>query len=226
MTTKLAHFSVVVAGASHNPTLLNPDFLRIHEIVPAEWGWELSPNPITTPPLSQVRYTNGLAITLEHDKLQVMDPNVGEDPTNSKAPRIAGEFVATLPHVRYTAVGHNFLTLVELQNPASELKNRFVKNGPWDADPHTLSGVGLRLVYALPNGNGRVVLSLDEGTADLNNDGGGGESQVLVINGNFHRDCTEYPAEKQVAERLSHVSDDWEMFQQLLERAISHASAN
>jgi hypothetical protein len=122
MGVTLAQFSVVVAGSSHNPTLLNPDFLQARGIVPEEWGWELSPNPITTPPFSQVRYNNGVAISLEHSKLQVVDLSVGDDPTQSKAPKIAETFVATLPHVRYTGVGHNFMSLVEREDPAAELK--------------------------------------------------------------------------------------------------------
>src|SRR2546428_392286 len=108
METHLIQFSVVVVGEAHNPTILNPDFLAIREIVPKEWGWEVLSPAITTPPFAIVRYTNRVSITVEHGKLQVADLGVGDDPTGSKAAEIARRYVNTLPHVRYTAVGINF----------------------------------------------------------------------------------------------------------------------
>jgi len=136
MKTHLILFSVVVAGEVHNPTILNPDFLAIREIVPREWGWEVAGPAITTPPFAIVRYTNGVSITVEHNKLQVADLSVDDDPTGSKATEVARRYVNTLPHVRYTAVGINFHSVAEVPDPATSLKTRFLKSGPWDNPSH------------------------------------------------------------------------------------------
>src|SRR5713101_6330983 len=82
MKTHLILFSVVIVGGDHNPTILNPDFLTIREIVPKEWGWEVADPAITTPPFAIVRYTNGTSITVERNKLQVADSSASNDPTD------------------------------------------------------------------------------------------------------------------------------------------------
>jgi hypothetical protein len=37
MTQKLLQFSIVVLATDHNPTILNPGFLRLQKIVPEDW---------------------------------------------------------------------------------------------------------------------------------------------------------------------------------------------
>ena len=116
MTGKLFQFSGVVVGQAHNPTILNPDFLAAEGIVPKSWNWSVS-ETITTPPLSMVRYMNGVTITVEPNKLQVTDPNVENGPGDSKVTEIASEYVRVLPHVRYTASGNNFQSLIHRDSP-------------------------------------------------------------------------------------------------------------
>jgi hypothetical protein len=88
MKIQLVQFSTVIVGKSHNPTLLNPDFLSIRRIVPDSWGWEVSPNLLfTTPAASQVVYASRVSITVDPSKLQVID--LGEDPATSKIVDIA-----------------------------------------------------------------------------------------------------------------------------------------
>jgi hypothetical protein len=219
MNVQLVQFSIVVSGQSHNPTLLNPDFLAIHDIVPQNWGWELAPDPFTTPPLAQVRYTNGVSITVQHNKLQVVDLRAGDDPTASKASEIVRAYVTTLPHVRYTAVGINFQTIVEISDPQAYLKNRFLKAGPWEKSAYPISAVGLRLVYPLAE-HGRLVLSLDAGEVESVGEAGKEMRKVVIANANFHRDCQGYPAAEQVKTYLSHVSHDWSMYQTVLDEAV------
>jgi len=213
MKAHLIQLSSVVVGKAHNPTILNPDFLAMRNIVSREWGWEVA-ETITTPPFAIVRYKSGVAVTVEHNKLQVTDMAMGGDPTESKAALIAGAYVATLPHVRYTSVGLNFHAIIEVEAPETHLKNRFLKKGNWDNAAHPIAAAGFRLVYALTP-SGRVTLSLDVGEVEKASDKNT-RSSVIVANANFHRDCTGYPAEKQVQEHLKQLSADWSMYQTLL----------
>jgi hypothetical protein len=212
MKRKLTQISFVVVGNDHNPTILNPDFLRIRGIVPEEWGWKVDAT-ITTPALGFVRYANGIVISVEHEKLQVVDVDSGS-PAESKAAEIASRYVQMLPHVRYAAVGTNFSATVDGERPAEYLKDRFLKPGKWDSATHRLEAVGLRFVYPLKDG--RIVVSLDLGEAPQEQ---GGEARIdlLIVNANFHRDCSSsYPTHAEVLARLELVQEDWSTFNSLM----------
>jgi hypothetical protein len=213
--THLIQFSVVISGETHNPTILNPDFLAIRGIVPNEWGWDVV-HVITTATLSVVGYANGVSITVEPNKLQIVDAgaDVDESPLQSRASEMARRYVSTLPHVRYTAVGTNFLTAVEGPDPEAYLKDTFLKQGSWDNSSNPLSAVGLRLAYPLPSG--RLFLSLDSGQAQRKDAQPGQLQDVLFVRANFHRECTEYPADKQIETYLTEVADDWKLYSNLL----------
>lgn len=213
MEIQLVQLSVVVVGRTHNPSILNPDFLAINEIVLREWQWEVA-DTITTPPLAMVRYKNGVTISVEHSKLQVADVGDNPEPSRSKAITIARQYVETLPHVRYSAVGINFQSITEQGDPGQFLKERFLKPGPWDSHEPRLQGIGLRLIY--PVVGGRLVLSLDAGEAEKPEDDGAKKKAVLIFNGNFHRDCQDYPAKDKVTSLLAYAEDDWNFYGRVL----------
>lgn len=217
----LIQFSVVISGEILNPTILNPDFLAVRNIVPTEWEWDVS-QVVTTPVLSLVSYTNGLSITVEPSKLQIVDAvaDMEGSAPNSKTTEIVRRYVSALPHVRYTAVGVNFVSAIERANPENFLRSKFLKQGSWDSPSHPLSAVGLRLAY--PLGNGRLLLTLDTGQAGREDEGREGEEpanlmNVILASANFHRDCDAYPADKQIETYLDAVTDDWTTHRNLLQ---------
>jgi hypothetical protein len=213
--TRLLQFSVVLAGKVHNPSILNPDFLRLRSIVPDEWGWEVAEGGLTTPPLALVPYKQGTVITVEHEKLQVVD-GATQQPSQSKAAEIAHRYVQTLPHVRYTAVGINFQAAIAIADPRGFLKERFLKPGSWDSERHVLQALGLRFVY--PLSGGRMVASLDVGevSAIATNTGEEPARPAVIVGANFHRDCSQYPADKEVIQHLSKASECWQEFLSLM----------
>lgn len=213
MKAHLIQLSTVVIGKVHNPTILNPDFLAMRNIVSSDWKWEVA-ETITTPPFAIVRYKSGIAVTIEHSKLQVTDVAIAGDPTQSKASQIAAAYVAALPHVRYTAVGLNFHSVVEVDSPETCLKHRFLKQGDWDSAVHPITAAGFRFVYPL-DPSGRVTLSLDAGEVERASEGSARNS-VIVANANFHRDCTGYPADKQIQQYLDQLAADWLIYRTLL----------
>ncbi|MBN1488809.1 MAG: hypothetical protein JXA69_02740 [Phycisphaerae bacterium] len=213
MNAQLIQLSVVVVGKAHNPTILNPDFLALRGIVPPDWGWEVD-ETITTPPFAIVRYKSGVAVNVEPNKLQVTDMLADADPTQSKAAEVAEAYVVTLPHVRYTAVGLNFHSVIEVDSPETYLKKRFLKKGKWDSPSHSVVAAGFRLVYAVAP-TGRVTLSLDAGEVQKAGSKDT-KSSVIIANANFHRTCSDYPAEGQVCEYLHQLRSDWSMYQTLI----------
>jgi hypothetical protein len=211
MKPRLIQFSSVVVGQSHNPSILNPDFLAAEGIVPKSWDWKVA-ETLTTPPLSMVRYENGVIITVEVAKLQVTDPNVEDGPTKSKVGEIASAYVKTLRHVRYTAVGNNFQSLVPMESPESFLKELFLKEGPWNNSERPLEAAGVRLVY--PLNPGKLTLSIDSGEAKLPNDAE--KQSVVLANANFSRDCADHPAFEEVCVFLQKAMKDWAMYEALV----------
>ena len=216
MQLTLVQHTVVVAGDAHNPTILNPDFLEKQDIVPKAWGWTLA-ETLTTPPFALVRYVNGVSIVVELGKLQINDPQGGDDPLASKAAGIASAYVNTLQHVRYSAVGINFQTAVVGVTPAEFVKDRFLKKGPWDRDGHSLQTAGIRLVYRYPSG-ARLTLSIDTGEKQDETDPE--KRAVLIVRANFHRACTEDSTIRNVIDCLESVSGDWGLYQEILTNAL------
>lgn len=213
METKLLQFSIVIAGKAHNPTILNPDFLSVRGIVPPEWNWETTEATITTPPFSVVNYKQGVSITVEHEKLNVVDAH-SKQPSESRIPEIVKRYLATLPHVRYTAVGINFHGIVRAENPNVFLRERFLKAGKWNSSRWALEALGLRFVYPLTSG--KLVLSLDVGEVQEQERGEEHSRDVIIARANFHRDCTTYPADQQVVGHVEKHIDDWSSYKQLI----------
>lgn len=215
MTKKLLQFSIVVLATDHNPTILNPDFLRLQKIVPEDWKWKLATPPITTPPFATVQYESDVSISVESNKLQVADNKVTE-PTESKIVAIVKRYIEVVPHVRYTAVGINFRSAIELDDADTYLKAQFLKGGVWDSEQNPMKSVGLRFVY--PVTSGRLVLSIDSGIIERVVDEQVKQKPVIIANANFHRDLdtNKLPTSEQVPNYLDEAPSDWGRFSRLL----------
>lgn len=215
MTKKLLQCSIVVLATDHNPTILNPDFLQLQKIVPKDWEWELASPPITTPPFSTVQYESGVSISVESNKLQVVDNKVSE-PTESKIVALVKRYVEVVPHVRYTAVGINFRSAIEMDDADTFMKAQFLKGGAWDTEENPMKSVGLKFVY--PITSGRLVMSIDSGFVETAVDEQVQQKPVIIANANFHRDLdtTKLPTSEQIPNYLDEAPDDWKRFSKLL----------
>jgi hypothetical protein len=203
-------FSIVVVGQDCNPTILNPDFLKYRKIVPEEWGWELAQAPITMQLFARVAYDSGISIKVEKNRFQVSDENTAEDVSPSKAIEIAKRYIGVLPHVRYTAVGINFQSLVEMDHPDDFLVDRFLKIDPLHQEQNQLIGTSLKFVY--PHEEGRLTLSLAGGSAIRRKGDQADEKKGLLVGGNYHRDCQHYPADDLVIQHIERAAADAEHF--------------
>ena len=63
----IRELSVVIAGRHHNPSILNPDFLKLNQIVPQDW--QLLQSPFCSDMISQVVFNNGVAVVSQQDKI-------------------------------------------------------------------------------------------------------------------------------------------------------------
>jgi hypothetical protein len=219
MTFYPLEFSIVVVGQDCNPTILNPDFLERTGIVPAEWGWKPEGLPITTPPFATVSYDSGVVVTVEPSRFVVSDRKVGDDIAASRAVEIARTYVQVLPHVRYTAVGINFRTLAGVAEAEAYLRDHFLARGPWYEELGPLQAVSLTLSYPLVGG--RLNLTLEAAVVTTVIDGRADQRKGILLGGNYHRDCTQYPSDQEVVAYLDQAQQDASHFQHAIKRLVA-----
>jgi hypothetical protein len=212
-------FSIVVVGQDCNPTILNPDFLKYRKIVLEQWGWEVVNPPITTPAFATVSYNSGVTVKVEPTRFQVVDNKNAEDISQSKAVEIAQGYIRVLPHVRYTGVGINFRSLVEMEQPDVFLKERFLKPGPWDTEYNLLIGTSIKLVYS--HDDGRLNLSLDGGVFVRKQGDRANEVKGVFAHANYHRNCQGYPTDQKVLAHITRANSDGQHFDRLVTELLA-----
>ncbi|MBF0555165.1 MAG: hypothetical protein HQK96_11520 [Nitrospirae bacterium] len=147
MKIELSSFSIVVLAKTHNPSILNPDFLKLNGIVEQNF----TPyDVLCTPPASHVFYKESLSIIAEFERLQFIDEDRVRIPYDSPIPYIAIKYVDVLPHVRYMASGINFVGHYVF--PGKDIasffiSNTFIKNGPWSVINGQRPDVGIKFAY-------------------------------------------------------------------------------
>jgi len=208
MEVHFLEFSLVVIAKDHNPTILNPDFLKINHIVKDDLNWQVVGQPITTPAFSTVQYNSNVVITVDPIKLQVTDSS-GANFKSNQICDIISNYVNTLPHVEYIALGINFTNMVKIDDPTNYVISRFLKNGGWNNGGNQIQNLGLKLFYDLEGGN--IAFSVDKGMRkDV-------AKPFIISRANFHRDLdlTVMPSSKQIIKGLENIENDWKRFQEL-----------
>jgi hypothetical protein len=184
----LGELVVVVLAQNHNPSILNPDFLRHNAIVPTDWA--LQGDPVTLPPFAQVEFARGLTISADLNRLQVAEALVDKPLEQVSAPEVARRYVEALPHVDYRAVGLNPRGhfLADSSDEAERfVADRLLSRGPWSNfnDSPAIAAVSLR--YALAEGSSLAV-SLQPGALSVTDEPGTSDRPALFVTGNFHYD--------------------------------------
>ena len=185
MEITFTNFSIVVLAQAHNPSILNPDFLKINGIVAPSYT---PTHVVCTMPVAQVSYKEGVSIVAEFEKLQFTDTLLGRMPIESPIPEIATKYIDTLRHVKYTAVGINFTGHVSFKDRESSrlfLTSRFVKDGPWlTAGEET--DIGLKFMSTFEKAKRTLSLESTEMIRTKEE-----KSPVILINSNYHFETEE-----------------------------------
>ena len=128
--------SVVVTAQFHNPSILNPDFLASREIVPADWKVA---ETLTTPPVSVVKYENGVEWSVDQSRLTVAEqsgPGFGD---SYRVHPLVIAYLRKLPHVPYRSLGLNCQVSKSQANPQRWLIERF--GAKWLSDEPAVLGM-------------------------------------------------------------------------------------
>ena len=162
--------SVVVTAQFHNPSILNPDFLVSREIVPADWTVA---ETLTTPPVSVVKYKNGVEWSVDQSRLTVAEKNGPAFVDSYRVHQLVIEYLRKLPHVPYRSLGLNCQVSALQTNSQRWLIERFAAN--WLSEERTV--LGMTPKFALDAGDAVCHISV----ADAPKDG-----KRVVLDCNMH----------------------------------------
>lgn len=128
--------SVVVTAQFHNPSILNPDFLASREIVPADWKVA---ETLTTPPVSVVKYENGVEWSVDQSRLTVAEQSGPGFGGSYRVHPLVIAYLRKLPHVPYRSLGLNCQVSKSQANPQRWLIERF--GAKWLSDEPAVLGM-------------------------------------------------------------------------------------
>ena len=175
---RLHSVSVVVTAESHNPSILNPDFLVSQGIVPETWKVA---EAITIPPVSVVSYRNGIRWTVEQPKLTVVEKCGPLFQNDYRVYGLVAAYLEKLPHVPYRSLGLNCVVSIKQDDPERWLTRQFLKSGPWiEGEPKVL---GMVPRFTLDAGEAVCQLSFSGGQATQPQ----GKPEIgVIIKSNMH----------------------------------------
>ncbi|MBT3905164.1 MAG: hypothetical protein HOF30_05765 [Rhodospirillaceae bacterium] len=171
--------TVVLVANAHNPSLLNPDFLKLNEVVPADWDVD---ETITTPGISYVKYVNGVTVQVEPGRCLVSQAGVGQFRDSYEIHDVAKKYVRVLPHIPYHGVGVNWEFSVEKKNAFRWLRDRFLKPGDWRNFGGRMRSAEYKFSIELEG----AVLNLGIKPAKFKMPDNGEVFEVAVVDANFH----------------------------------------
>ena len=165
---------IVVVGTNHNPSILNPDFLRHYCIVP-ETMKPVGP-VISTPAFSQVVY-QGLEIVSEPNRISFTEDIA--DKADIISPGAIKRYLRIVPLVHYTAMGVNLTAHVDKAS-AQWSPSELLKSAPWMRFEDVAPESEVQLIYKL--GERIVNLTIKTEFAPTQE-----AKEFIVFHANFHR---------------------------------------
>ena len=154
---RLHAVTVVVTAASHNPSMLNPDFLKTQRIVPS--GWEVSES-VSTPPVSMIMFANGIQWVMDESVLNVIERCDSGFQDGYAIYQTVIRYLETVTHVPYRNLGLNWSVAIHLDDPQNWLMERFLKDGPWSHPDSGLSNIEPTFTFLVDDVSLRLALNV------------------------------------------------------------------
>lgn len=195
---KLVELSVVLVADSNNPSILNPDFLRVNKIVDKDYG--IQGTPISTPAFSQVAFNNRITVTSAPDRMIFSQAGTLSE-ENAMLPKIAKRYLECVPHVPYRAIGINPKGFISGQEP-NPVAKMVRDNGSWMSFRDVTPELQLKAIYRYNERS--IFLDIAGANTEENNK----KTSGILFQANIHRDLTETDTESRI-KRLSSILDSW-----------------
>ena len=208
----LVEFSVVIVAQSHNPSILNAEFLHHNGIVGEKW--QPREGCLTSPMLSRVAFSDGLSV--QADPLHVIIEQSGDALTKEAlvCASAAKGYLKTVPHVRYLAVGVNS-TCVLRNIPLHRVSDALKSGGDWITFESVVPKCEFKATYEM--GDRRATLDVQDSSY--------ASEPVVIFRVNIHREIDEPNQQMRLNSMLSAL-DFWEsdlvLSRNLVEQCASH----
>ncbi len=136
--------SVIILAREHNPTIVNPDFLKGNGIVGSDWETADNPPLLSSPGLAIVSFRNGIQWHVDPNNLTIQEEVNGDFKESYLVHKCAEKYVEVLRYVPYTALGMNWHLSIGAEEPLNWVKNRFLREGEWQSSIEPLS-IGFKI---------------------------------------------------------------------------------
>ncbi|WP_424945857.1 hypothetical protein [Candidatus Spongiihabitans sp.] len=123
---KVDNVSVVIVAQSHNPSIVNPDFLKNNGIV----ARDLEPTGplLITPVVAQIEYGD-IAWMVMPERCTIHERVNAKFQESYRVYQCAQKYIEVLKHIPYTALGLNWLIHITLNADSHEwVKSKFLKD--------------------------------------------------------------------------------------------------
>lgn len=217
MKLKVVNAAVVLVGQIYTPALFTPDFVLSTRIVGKDWA--LAQQPITSPGVSLLKYSNGIGILVEQNRAQVLVDNPPRHITETELTNVAENVLRRLSNTRHTAVGFNIAAIIEYDNATSYLRDKFFKEGQWTDE--SLRDVTVGLTYTRTD----FVLNITYASGIAQYAGESIEHRGIVVTANYHSDLpanlsidsSSRAAKKKISAISSHFEDFYALMPQVFD---------
>ena len=209
-TLSLLELAIYIINPGMTPSLINPEFLRVNEIV--EGSWILMRPVVLDGSSSTVRYQNGVSVTATNSQVVIsqrapipepegpITPLIMED---ILSPRVATQLIQVMP----TDGPYELVTI----DPVGFMA---IADDGQDASTSPLRHVARRIPFeeTIPDVQTRALYSLDDKevtliTAEFDLDGNG-EPQALQFSGEFRRSVVGNNRQEQI-KFVENVLNNW-----------------
>ena len=123
---KVDNASVVIVAQTHNPSIINPDFLKNNGIV----ARDLEPTGplLITPVVAQIEYGD-IAWMVMPERCTIHERVEAKFKKSYRVYQYAQKYIEVLKHIPYTALGLNWLIHITLNADSHEwVKSKFLKD--------------------------------------------------------------------------------------------------
>lgn len=200
---QIQEVSIVVEAKSHNPSILNPDFLKRHGMVDPDL--KVSESPICAEPFSRVVFENGVTITAQFDSISFTEEIRSRPPELAEAPRIGLTYVRLLEHTNYYGIQNSFTGVIQTteEQAVAFVMDKLIQPGAWKCLNDKPGQAMVRFAYPIEGGFLR--LAIGAGYTEISPDE---KDWRIVFRGNFERPVTEREQKKRLEQSL-HLIHLW-----------------
>jgi hypothetical protein len=116
--------AIFVVAKNHKSHLVNIDFLECSGTIPS--NWELASQPVNANNVSQVVFTNGIAITAEPQRVIFAQPIKDVDEESILIPEIARKYTQALPNMEFKAAVITLRSYVMIATEEQDIARNFI----------------------------------------------------------------------------------------------------